>query len=129
MLGPILIIVWVAAAYGYYELEHGFNPRINTFGDALYFAFVTATTLGNGGVIPVTEAGRVLTGLLVFVGIGLLGFASAQLTARLLPQRNEVAELKETLARQEQLLKEIKARLDEQALVLLEPVAIPQSTS
>ena len=100
-----------------------------TFGDALYFACVTATTLGNGGVIPVTEAGRVLTSLLVFVGIGLLGFASAQLTARLLPQRNEVAELKETLARQEQLLKEIKARLDEQALVLLEPVAIPQSTS
>jgi hypothetical protein len=69
----------------------------------------------------------VLTGLLVFVGIGLLGFASAQLTARLLPQRNEVAELKETLARQEQLLKEIKARLDEQAPII-EPVAIPQST-
>jgi voltage-gated potassium channel len=125
LLGPILIIVWVAAAYGYYELEHGLNPRINSFGDALYLAFLTATTLGNGGVAPVTEAGRVLSGLLVFVGIGLLGFASAQLTAKLLPQRNEVAELKETLARQEQLLNEIKARLDEQvAASVLAPAAI-----
>jgi voltage-gated potassium channel len=126
LLGPILVIVWVAAAYGYFELEHGFNPRINNFGDALYLSFLTATTLGNGGVAPVTEAGRVLSGLLVFVGIGLLGFASAQLTAKLLPQRNEVAELKETLARQEQLLKEIKARLDEQAAAsILEPAATP----
>jgi voltage-gated potassium channel len=125
LLGPILIIVWVAAAYGYYELEHGFNPRINNFGDALYLAFLTATTLGNGGVAPVTEAGRVLSGVLVFVGIGLLGFASAQLTAKLLPQRSEFAELKETLARQEQLLKEIKSRLDEQAAAsVLEPAAI-----
>jgi voltage-gated potassium channel len=126
LLGPILVIVWVAAAYGYFELEHGFNPRINNFGDALYLSFLTATTLGNEGVAPVTEAGRVLSGLLVFVGIGLLGFASAQLTAKLLPQRNEVAELKETLARQEQLLKEIKARLDEQAAAsILEPAATP----
>lgn len=129
LLGPILIIVWVGAAYGYYELEHGFNPRINSFGDALYLAFLTATTLGNGGVNPVTEAGRVLSGLLVFVGIGLLGFASAQLTAKLLPQRNEVAELRETLARQEMLLKEIKARLDEQAgSTVLEPAAITPGT-
>ena len=112
LLAPILIIVWVASAYGYFELEQGINPRINTFGDALYFAFVTATTLGNGGVAPVTEAARVLTGVLIFLGIGLLGFASAQLTAKLLPQRNEVAELKATLARQEALLREIKAKLD-----------------
>jgi voltage-gated potassium channel len=114
LLGPILIIVWVASAYGFFELEHGINPRINSFADALFFAFLTATTVGNGGVTPVTEAGRVLTGVLIFLGIGLLGFASAQLTAKLLPQRNELAELKETFARQEKLLHEIKSRFDAQ---------------
>src|SRR5258706_5943606 len=35
LLGPILVIVWVAAAYGYYELEHGLHARINSFGHAL----------------------------------------------------------------------------------------------
>jgi voltage-gated potassium channel len=114
LLGPILIIVWVASAYAFFELEHGINPRINSFVDALYFAFLTATTVGNGGVTPVTEAGKVLTGVLIFLGLGLLGFASAQLTARLLPQQNEIAELKVTLARQEQLLLEIKSRIDSQ---------------
>jgi voltage-gated potassium channel len=129
LLGPILVIVWVASAYGYFELEHGANPVINNFGDALYFSFVTATTLGNGALPPVTAEGRVLTGVLIFLGIGLLGFASAQLTAKLLPQRNEVAELKESLARQELLLREIKARLDEQTHApALEPAATNSSS-
>ena len=112
LLAPVLIIVWVAAAYGYYELEHGLNPRISTFADALYFAFVTASTVGYGDVTPVTEAGKVLTGLLIFVGIGLLGFASAQLTAKLLPQQNEIADLQAAMHRQEQLLRDLHARID-----------------
>jgi voltage-gated potassium channel len=128
VLAPVLILVWIAASYGYYELEGGVNPHVNTFADALYFSFVTASTVGYGDVTPVTAAGKVLTGVLIFLGIGLLGFASAQLTAKLLPQRNEVAELKVTLARQEKLLREIKFHLDDQSAArYLEPVAIPIS--
>src|SRR6185312_14642135 len=78
LLAPTLLLVWVAAAYGYYTLEHGLNPNIQDFGDALYFAFVTASTVGYGDVTPVTQAGKILTGLVIFMGIGLLGFASAQ---------------------------------------------------
>lgn len=112
VLAPILIIIWVAAAYGFYTLEGGINPHIKTFGDALYFALVTGSTVGYGDVTPVTSEGKVLTGLVIFVGIGLLGFASAQLTAKLLPQRNEVAELRATVDRQCELLNELNARLD-----------------
>jgi len=111
VLAPILIIVWLAASYGYYELEGGVNPHVKTYADAMYFAFVTASTVGYGDVTPVTPEGKVLTGILIFLGIGLLGFASAQLTAKLLPQRNEVAELRTSLDRQEQLLQELKTRL------------------
>lgn len=112
VLAPILILVWVAASYGYYELEGGVNPHVQTFADALYFSFITATTVGYGAGSPVTPAGKVLSGLLIFVGIGLLGFASAQLTAKLLPQRNEAAELKATIDRQCQLLQDLNLRLD-----------------
>ena len=109
---PILLIVWAAASYGYYEVEGGVNPHINSFGDAMYFAFVTASTVGYGDVTPVTEAGKVLTGLLIFISIGLLGFASAQLTTKLLPQRNELADILVALERQAVLLESFGTRLD-----------------
>src|SRR5205809_441862 len=115
VLGPILLTVWIAASYGYYELEGGLNPRIQTFGDALYFSFVSASTVGYGDVTPVTGAGKVLTGLLIFVGIGLLGFASAQLTTRLMPQKNELAELRATMDRQHEVLLQVATRVDAMA--------------
>jgi voltage-gated potassium channel len=120
VLAPILITVWLGASYGYYELESGVNPHIKTFGDALFYAFMTASTVGYGAVTPVTAEGKVLTGLLIFLSIGLLGFASAQLTAKLLPQRNEVAELKATINHQVDVLEELKKRLEAMA-ALIEP--------
>jgi len=112
VLTPILITVWLAASYGYYELEAGVNPHVKTFADALLYSFTTASTLGYGTVSPVTPEGKVLTGALIFMSIGLLGFASAQLTAKLLPQRDELADLKATVIRQSQLLQEVNSRLE-----------------
>jgi voltage-gated potassium channel len=112
VLAPILITVWLAASYGYYEIEGGVNPNIKTFGDALFYSFITASTVGYGAATPVTQEGKILTGVLIFLSIGLLGFASAQLTAKLLPQRNEVADLKATIDRQCQLLEDLHSRLD-----------------
>lgn len=111
-LGPLLMVVWVGSATAAWVLEHGVNPALHTFGDALYWAFITATTVGYGDISPVTPQGRVLAGLLAFAGIGLLGFASARLTAGFLRQapgsedavlrevtmlRAELAALRETL--------------------------------
>ncbi len=112
VLAPILIAVWLGSSYGYFELEGGVNPHVKTFGDALFYSFITASTVGYGAVTPVTPEGKVLTGVLIFLSIGLLGFASAQLTAKLLPQGHEVADLKATVDRQCQLLEELNTRLD-----------------
>jgi voltage-gated potassium channel len=112
VLAPILITVWLAASYGYYEIEGGVNPNVNTFGDALFYSFITASTVGYGAITPVTQEGKILTGVLIFLSIGLLGFASAQLTAKLLPQRSEAAELKAAMDRHCQLLEELRSRLD-----------------
>jgi voltage-gated potassium channel len=112
VLAPILIAVWLAASYGYFEIEGGVNPNVKTFGDALFYSFITASTVGYGAVTPVTPEGKVLTGVLIFLSIGLLGFASAQLTAKLLPQGNEVLDLKATVDRQCELLQALNTRLD-----------------
>ncbi len=80
-VAPCLVVLWAGSAYGIWVLEHGRNPGIKSFGDALYWSVTTVTTIGYGDIRPVTVAGRMLAGALAFLGLGLLGFASARLTA------------------------------------------------
>jgi len=111
ILGPVLLLVWITASYGFYELESGINPHIQTFNDALYFSFITASTVGYGDVTPVTPAGKVLSGILIFVGIGLLGFASAHITSRLLRQTDDIGDLRSMIEQQNRLIAELSAQV------------------
>ena len=85
---PTALLLWFGAADGLWTVEKGHNPGVQTFGDALYMAFITVTTVGYGDVRPVTPEGKVIAGALVFLGLGLLGFISAQLTSRWLRVEN-----------------------------------------
>jgi len=76
---PTLLFTWFAAAAAYFVSEVGSNPKVHDFGDALYWAFTTATTLGYGASAPVTAAGRIVSGFVIFAGVGIVGFASARL--------------------------------------------------
>ena len=107
-LVPCLFVLWISASTAYWVFEHGTNPRVHTFGDALYWSFVTATTVGYGDVSPVTSEGRVVAGLVIFLGIGLLGFASARFTSHLL--RRDIASdpvLHQRMARMEEQVDEL----------------------
>ncbi len=97
LLAPTLLIFWTASAYGFWLVEHGTNPDVKNFGDALYLSFLTATTLGYGALRPLTPEGRIIAGLVIFAAIGLVGFASAQLTAMWLGQDEDVSALKRRL--------------------------------
>ncbi len=52
-----------------YSVEAPFNGNMNTFGDAFYFAVMTLTTVGFGDISPITEAGRMVTILMVLAGV------------------------------------------------------------
>ncbi len=51
------------------------------FEDALWWAFVTATTVGYGDLSPSTKAGRVIASLLMLVGIGVIGSLTSSITS------------------------------------------------
>lgn len=51
------------------------------FTDALWWSFVTATTVGYGDLAPVTGMGRTIACFLMLVGIGLLGALTSTITS------------------------------------------------
>ena len=93
MLMPSLVLLWFGAAEAFWLTEHGRNANVQTFGDALYLALSTVTTVGYGDVRPVTPEGKLLAGGLVFVGLGLLGLASSRLALIWLRSERETAHL------------------------------------
>lgn len=54
--------------------------------DGLWWAFVTATTVGYGDLSPVTNTGRVIAALLMLVGIGLIGSLTSSITSYFLQE-------------------------------------------
>ena len=61
--------------------ERGSNGPIQSFGDALWWAVVTVTTVGYGDMYPVTAAGRIVAFLVMAVGIAVFGVLTAGIAA------------------------------------------------
>jgi voltage-gated potassium channel len=68
-------------ALGIFAVEHGINERIQTFGDALWWSVVTATTVGYGDVSPVTPEGRLIAVGLMLLGIAFIGVFTATISS------------------------------------------------
>lgn len=55
------------------------EPNINSYEDALWWAIVTATTVGYGDISPVTGIGRLVAFVLMMFGIGLIGMVTGSI--------------------------------------------------
>lgn len=53
------------------------DANITTFGDALWWAMTTVTTVGYGDLYPVTAQGRLIAAPLMIIGIALVGSVTA----------------------------------------------------
>ena len=71
-------LIAFVAALAVLEAERGSaEPSITTFGDAMWWACTTMTTVGYGDLYPVTTAGRFVGVGLMIGGIALLGTVTA----------------------------------------------------
>lgn len=57
------------------------DSNIKTFGDGLWWAVTTVTTVGYGDRFPTTTEGRILAVMLMFVGISLVGVITASVAS------------------------------------------------
>ncbi len=63
------------------EVETAPNSNIKTAEDALWWAYVTITTVGYGDLYPVTTEGRVVALVLMTAGVGLFGVFTGYLAS------------------------------------------------
>ena len=66
--------VMFISAYVFYQFEHEINNSVNHYGDALWWALCTVSTIGYGDIYPMTTVGRwtgvflILAGVIFFLG-------------------------------------------------------------
>ena len=90
----------------YFE-EDAPGANITTAGDALWWGYVTATTVGYGDQYPVTPGGRITGLIMLTVGVALFATFSGFLATTFLAPRQKAAETSPDVS-------EIRALLDQQ---------------
>lgn len=90
IVGVSLPLTIFTAAIAILEAERGIEgSNINSFGDALWWAIASVTTVGYGDRFPVTPDGRFVASVLMIVGIGLFSALTALLAAWVLGERKQ----------------------------------------
>ncbi len=88
----LLIFVVFVGGIAIYVLEDHINEKINDLFDALYWSFITITTVGFGDVVPITTAGRVVSFIIILIGITMLSFATSVIVSAFSEKLNELKE-------------------------------------
>jgi voltage-gated potassium channel len=73
----VVMFVYVVALAEFRVERYAHGSNIRSFGDAVWWACVTLSTVGYGDYYPVTVPGRLLAVILMLGGIAIVGVASA----------------------------------------------------
>ena len=79
--------------------RHNPQANITSFGDALWWAVTTMSTVGYGDRYPTTLEGRVIGAGLMLAGIALLGIVTATLASWLIGQVRKIETEAQTATR------------------------------
>ncbi|UNK71105.1 potassium channel family protein [Microbacterium sp. H1-D42] len=80
-LASTAILIYIASLQVLDAERHADGATIISFGDALWWACVTATTTGFGDLTPVTTTGKLVGVVLMFGGVALAGIITATLAS------------------------------------------------
>jgi len=94
------LVVFTAALAELNAEQYAVGARITSFGDALWWAIVTITTVGYGDFVPVTEIGRLIAVGLMISGIALLGVVTATLASWFVERVNDKGTADQAVTRQ-----------------------------
>lgn len=78
--GAAVLSIYVAGL-AVYDAESGGSGDIQTFGEAIWWAFETITTVGYGDYVPVTTIGKIVAIALMIGGVAIIGVVSASIAS------------------------------------------------
>jgi len=81
VVGAVVLVAFVASLAMLDAERDGTEPNIVNFGDAVWWALTTVTTVGYGDRYPTTGEGRLIAVGLMVAGIALLGVVTAALAS------------------------------------------------
>ncbi|MBE7195050.1 MAG: potassium channel family protein [Gordonia polyisoprenivorans] len=109
-----VLLIYVASL-AIYDAERGHaGATITSFGDAVWWSFVTVTTVGYGDFAPVSITGRIVAVLLMLGGISLIGVITATIASWIVQRvaEEDDAERAATAAEIRELRDEIRSLRD-----------------
>jgi voltage-gated potassium channel len=92
VVGSAAMLVFVGALAVLDVEQSAPDAKIVTFGDALWWAITTITTVGYGDMYPVTALGRTVAAALMMSGIAVLGVVTASIASWLVQRVEDTAE-------------------------------------
>jgi voltage-gated potassium channel len=85
----IALLMLIFSSIAILQFENSPNSNIKTAEDAIWWAYVTITTVGYGDKYPVTTEGRIIAALLMTVGVGLFGTFTGYLASYFVSDNKE----------------------------------------
>lgn len=86
----LAVIMIFIAAVGIYNFESEAQPEnFGSIPQSIWFAVVTLTTVGYGDVYPITNGGKIFTGLVLMVGLGVVAIPTGLIASGLAQAREE----------------------------------------
>jgi voltage-gated potassium channel len=108
-VGTLSVLIILAGGGGIALLEP--ETAHGGFLDGIWWAIVTASTVGYGDIAPVTFLGRAIAVVLMLTGVGLISTLAASITTHFIGQQEneELTAIRSQLARIESLLNRMQA--------------------
>jgi len=110
-LGAAGLLLFVGAIAELESERHAHGTNIATFGDSLWWAVTTVSTVGYGDHYPVTRDGKLVAVGLMFGGIALIGVVAASFATWLVDHVRQIDQSEQAATQRD--MQAIMRRLDE----------------